>query len=253
LVGSIRIVHPDAVDAVQAVLPEEARIEPEQRAVQAAVVLQQLRAEMLFVGIDAQVLFIERHAAEAVAQRHHAFPSAQAVEEPIAEVVAGAGVLQAEALHAHEATVLLGDHPEAPLAAFHMVGHLALDPQLPLEGIRTSTESAIDIGVAFLFDHPSFAGAFHHAFQHGHALLVHDDLQHCRFLREAGRVVPPPLLQEDLQAGMSPVADGGIGAPGAQARQQCDQGDHPRPLSTRSHARIRRSCKVGAAQLRAAH
>ena len=216
LIGPVGIVHFRAsIKPLRSMQPEQPGIEAYDRAGQTSIMLQQFRAEVLLVGIHAEVLVVQAHLAEAVAQRDDALPLHQPVEEPIAEVVARAGVLQGEPLHAQQATALLRHHAEAPLAAFHVIGHLALDPQLALELPASGAiaghghqERTVHVVVALALDHTRLQRPVHNGLQPLHAFLIHGDGHHRRLRLEALRVVGPPLVQEGVEAGMAvPLQD----------------------------------------------
>ncbi len=223
LIGRERLIVAQPVHLIEAVLPEQGGVEPEDGALRPSIPLQQFGAEVLLEGVDPQVLPIELHADEAVAQRRHTLGGHQAMVEPVAEVVARAGVLQREALHAHEAAILPGHHAEAPFAALYMVGELALDAQLGLEGLPIAADRGRHIAVALGQDDAPLAGLIHHALELLHVVVVHGNRKADGLHREAGGVVPHPLAHEYTQPRMIPLLQQAVAQPSARTRKDQEQ------------------------------
>ena len=179
---------------------------------------------MLFVVVHAQVLTVQLQHAVTETHGHQTFTVQHAVAQPIREVTARAGVLQAESPHAQEVAAVPGDHTEAPLGSFHVIGHLAFDAQLGLEGSIGVCHLALHIVVAFGEDHAAFARSFHHGLDVLHILVAYCNADVRRLHSPALRMVSHHLRNEGEDAGMPLALQETIGPHGAH-EDQCGKSD----------------------------
>ena len=223
--------------------PVQVRIEAQDRPLQPAVVLQELTTEVFFVRIDAQIVPVELHLAEAVAQGHDPFHAAELMVEPVAEVVARSRMLQAEPLHAQEAPALLRDHAETPLATIHVIGELALDAQIGFERPVPGFATGLHVVVAFGHDHPALACAGHHRLQLFKVLVVNADADDGDLHIEACRIIVPPLRDEDAQTGVPLSLERPIAPESSGDTQHAHDGQGPKPLPAVPHHPLKSGAK----------